>query len=67
MSGSGADSESDLRGFLADKYVSTTDWNITGMGGGWTGKMKIPDEAYDKFLSLIYKHIFIHNKTCTLL
>lgn len=65
MSGTG--SSSDLRDFLSDKYVNTSDWNITGMGGGWAGKMKIPDEQYNQFLTLIYKHIFIHNKTCTLL
>jgi P4 family phage/plasmid primase-like protien len=56
-----------LRDYLNTKYTTTADWNVTGMGAGWTGKFKVPDDEYDAFLSLVHAHVFERGKACSLL
>jgi P4 family phage/plasmid primase-like protien len=56
-----------LHSYLQTRQTTAHDWNITGMGGGWTGKYKIPEEDYDSFLYLIYDHIFMKRGACSLL
>ena len=56
-----------LRSYLDTRYTTTADWNVTGMGAGWTGKFKIPDDEYDGFLGLVHDHVFTRAKACSLL
>jgi len=56
-----------LRDYLNTKYTTTADWNVTGMGAGWTGKFKVPDDEYDAFLTLVHAHVFGRGKACSLL
>jgi P4 family phage/plasmid primase-like protien len=56
-----------LRSYLETRRVTSADWNITGMGTGWLGKFKIPEEEYDVFLSLMHDHVFNKGKACSLL
>ena len=56
-----------LRAYLDTKFTTAADWNITGMGGGWTGKFKIPEEEYDLYLDLHHDHVFKKGRACSLL
>jgi P4 family phage/plasmid primase-like protien len=56
-----------LRSYIDTKYVTSADWNVTGLGAGWTGKFKIPDDEYDTFLDLVHDHIFNKGRACSLL
>lgn len=41
-----------LRAFLDARRVTSTAWNLTGMGRDWIGKYSVAPEDYDTFLSL---------------
>lgn len=56
-----------LREYLNTRYTDKADWNITGIGMGWAGKYKIPDDEYDTFLRLAHDHVFKGGKACSLL
>lgn len=57
-----------LKQYIDTKRTSSANWNITGLGSGWTGKFKIPDDEYDSvFLPLVHNHVFVHGQACSLL
>lgn len=56
-----------LRAYINTYQVTSADWNVTGFGGAWLGKFKIPKEEYDVFLDLVHEHVFTKGKACSLL
>jgi len=55
-----------LKAYLDKNRCSGPNWNLTGLGGLWSGKYLAPDDEYDDFLTLVHDHIFIHKKACSM-
>ena len=57
-----------LRSYIDTYRVTSADFNISGLGGGWSGTYKIPEDEYESiFLPLVYDHHFVKDQTCSLL
>lgn len=59
-------SQPTLRQYMNERYDKSADWNITGLGKGWTGKYRVPEEEYDIFLHLVHTHVFTKGLACSL-
>lgn len=58
--------EPTLRQYMDSRFTTSPEWNITGLGKGWTGKYLVPEEEYDIFLDLVHKHVFTKGRACGL-
>jgi P4 family phage/plasmid primase-like protien len=56
-----------LRQYIDSRRTTAADWNLTGMGSGWTGKYLVPDEEYETFLTLAHSHVFEKGRPHSLL
>ena len=55
-----------LSSYIGARRTTSDDWNITGMGKPWTGKYKISEEDYGKFLEIAHNHVFVHGQAHSL-